>query len=502
MDITLIRPPSITSQNAVGQDAAPPLGLAYLAGSLESAGHNVCLVDAIGESIETYISIGGFDNALRHGLEDQDIIDKIPNDVQLIGITCMFSLEWTFTRTLIQAIRERFPNVTIVAGGEHITACAEYVMKDCSEIDVCGIGEGEETIVALANALERAQPLQEVQGIIFRENDQLLHTEPRSRIKGIGDIPRPAWHLVPIENYINNGVMTGVDIGPSIPIMASRGCPYRCTFCSSPQMWTTRWEARPVEDVLAEMIFDLEKYGATNFDFYDLTAIVKRDWIVQMAKLIIESGLKITWQLPSGTRSEALDDEVTRLMYESGCRHVNYAPESGSDFVLKMIKKRVNKDDMIRSMRAAVKNGLVIKANFILGFPKERPRHLLETFYFIIQLAWVGIHEAHVFPVTPYPGSELFEDLVREKKITLNDKYFVSLAQYTDPGVTQSYSEYYSDRILGALCLLGMVLFFSISFLLNPRRFCSLVKNLYKGNPQTKLETSLNRVYKKMQRRI
>ena len=97
----------------------------------------------------------------------------------------------------------------------------------------------------------------------------------------------------------------------------------------------------------------MDKYGATNFDFYDLTAIVKRSWIIDFTNLILERKMKFTWQLPSGTRSEAIDDQVSRLLYDSGCRNMSYAPESGSPEVLKRIKKVVKLDRLEESVRGA-----------------------------------------------------------------------------------------------------------------------------------------------------
>jgi len=95
-------------------------------------------------------------------------------------------------------------------------------------------------------------------------------------------------------------------------------------------MWTTRWEARSPQLVFDEMLKYIKKYDAENFDFYDLTAIIKKQWMIEFCDLIIDSGLKFTWQLPSGTRSEAIDDEVVDRLWRSGCRNMNYAPESGS----------------------------------------------------------------------------------------------------------------------------------------------------------------------------
>ena len=189
-----------------------------------------------------------------------------------------------------------------------------------------------------------------------------------------------------------------------MPILASRGCPYQCTFCSSPLMWTTRWSARKPEAVLAEMKDYMRRYRVTNFDFYDLTAIVKRSWIVDFCRLLIAEGLDITWQLPTGTRSEAIDEEVARLLHASGCRIISYAPESGSRAELARIKKKVDPDRMIASMRGARRAGLTIKTNFVFGFPGSTWRDVRHSFAFLARLAVIGVDDVNVVSVLALPG--------------------------------------------------------------------------------------------------
>lgn len=214
----------------------------------------------------------------------------------------------------------------------------------------------------------------------------------------------PAWDLVPIERYLDRGLGFGVNRGRSMPMLATRGCPYQCTFCSNPEMWTTRWYARDPEQVLDEIQAYRERYGATNFDFYDLTAIVRRRWIVQFTNRILERGMVFTWQLPSGTRSEAIDGEVSGLLYASGCRNISYAPESGSPEVLDRIKKVVKLDRLERSATDAVSAGMNVKLNIIMGFPGESRRELGKTVGFLARMGFSGIHDASVSLFSPCPG--------------------------------------------------------------------------------------------------
>ena len=350
--VTLVRPPLLVSRNTLQGPLTPPVGPAYLAGSILEAGQDVTIVDAVGEAPSRVTA--QFDGSmLATGLLLPEIVERIPEHTDLIGLSAMFSGEWPYIRTLIEQIKVRFPSVPIVGGGEHFTACPEVILESCPEVDFCALGEGEETIVDLLHQVSNGRSFQDVPGIVMRDGVEIARTDPRSRIRGIDEISQPAWHLVPIANYLDQELGYGVNRGRSMPIVATRGCPYQCTFCSSPTMWTTRWLARRPELVIEEIHEYMNRYDATNIDFYDLTAIIKKEWISEFCGQVLDRGMKFTWQLPSGTRSEAIDEEVSQLLYESGCRNLSYAPESGSEERLKEIKKKVDLKRMIVSMRTS-----------------------------------------------------------------------------------------------------------------------------------------------------
>ncbi len=489
MKVCLIRTPSVISASEVRPGCSPPLGLAYLAGSLLRAGHQVSVVDAIGEALQDYSRIEGVAGVLALGLPIPEIVSRIPADTDLLAVTCMFSTEWPMAKRVIQACREFFREAPIIAGGEHITACPEFVMEDCPALTFCGLGEGETLITELADTLEAGRDLKDVAGLVFREAGKIHRNTKPTRIRDVDQIPLPAWHLFPINHYIESGAMPGVDIGRSMPLLASRGCPYECTFCSNPAMWGRLWKPRTPQNVLDEMKHWVETYRVTNFDFYDLTAIVRKDWILDMSRLIITSGLKITWQLPSGTRSEALDREVVDLLFASGCRNVIYAPESGSEYTLKRIKKKIDKKAMAVSVNGAVKAGIKTKANFIVGFPGEKIGHVFESYGYAIRLAVAGLHEVSFFPFSPYPGSALFDELMAKGKIRLSDTYFFNLV--TNP---RCFSEYIPSWLAPILASFGMSLFFFFSFALHPWRLIDLARAMMTRRPKTRLESALLRL--------
>jgi anaerobic magnesium-protoporphyrin IX monomethyl ester cyclase len=493
VEVCLVRPPTVTTVGAVGQDAVPPLGLAYLAGSLRAAGHQVTAVDAVGEAVHQYTRIRGMaGRVLQHGLTADEIAARISPTARIIGVSCMFSVDWPCSRAVINRIRARFPDALIVLGGEHVTALPEYVMQDCPAADVLVLGEGEETLLDLVDAYQSGRDLAGVSGIYFRRDGETLKTGRRARIRSVDEIPEPDWSVVPVHNYIDNALTHGANLGRCMPILASRGCPYSCTFCSNPQMWGTTWKARSPRAVLEEIKKYMEQYGATNFDFYDLTAIVKRDWIIEFCKLLIEEDLKITWQLPSGTRSEAIDFEVSSYLFRSGCRIINYAPESGSSEELHRIKKMVKTTRMLDSMRGAHKAGLQIKVNFIFGLPESSWRDVFATLGFITKLALVGVEDIGAFPFSPYPGSALFERLRANGRIRLDEEYFRHLLAYTDPANSISYCENFDSRTLSGINMFAMYYFYGLSFLFRPTRFLKLVGGLFTRDNSTKLTMALS----------
>ena len=137
-------------------------------------------------------------------------------------------------------------------------------------------------------------------------------------------------------------------------------------------MWTTRYIPRDPVLVVDEIHSYMERYSVTNFDFQDLTAIVKRSWAVSFCNELIRRDLKITWQMPSGTRSEIMDGEVLDLLYRSGCKALAFAPESGSPEILDEVKKRVSLEHIERAVSAAIQHQLKVSCFLLLGFLVKR----------------------------------------------------------------------------------------------------------------------------------
>jgi radical SAM superfamily enzyme YgiQ (UPF0313 family) len=454
-----------------------PIGPAYVAAALLEAGHRVAVIDALGEA-PLARGLTSQPNLIYHGLSIPEIVDRIDPATDVIGISVMFSQQWPHVADIVAAIHERLPNCPIVIGGEHVAGAWAFVLDSSPAVTACVIGEGEETMVELMEHVDGRRPLATVAGIACRVDGRPQRTVQRQRIRDLGTIPRPAWDLFPVAKYHDGGFTYGVNLGRSMPILATRGCPYQCTFCSSPAMWTTRYYVRDVGDVVDEIASYVDRYAATNVDFYDLTAIIKRDWILAFCAELERRGLAITYQLPTGTRSEVLDEEVLRALYRTGCRNICYAPESGSPETLVRIKKKVKPERIVASIRAANRTGIVVKANLMIGFPDETRGELFETVRFGMRLAWLGVEDIPLFPFIPYPAMQLYDELRADGRLPpMSNEYFARLG-YGDLDSAASFSRHVTSRQLAWVRFLGMLAFLVVGYARHPSRILRTLRAL------------------------
>jgi anaerobic magnesium-protoporphyrin IX monomethyl ester cyclase len=439
--VCLIRPPSVeTFRFSVGS-IAPPLGLAYIGGALEAAGHRVAVVDAVTEAPETYLR---YFRGYLLGLPFEGIVDRIPDDAKAVGVNSIFTHEWPAVAELVKAIKRRRPGLPVILGGEHVTSMPEFCLLT-SDADYVVLGEGEETVVELVEAIDRGVPAAEILGVGYRDGEAVVVNARRARAMALDDIPLPAWHLFDLDTYHQYKWLGGMySATKSVPVLATRGCPYQCTYCSAPNMWEPRWIPRDPKLVVDEIEHWVEALGARNFPFQDLTAIVQRQWIIDFCNELLARDLDITWQMPSGTRSEAIDAEVAELLRRTNMISMAYAPESGSETTRKLIKKKMKTDRLFASMQAAVESGLNVAAFFVIGFPHDTEEHIRENLAFMDRIAEIGITDAAVGFYMALPGTQMFDSLYEAGKIRLDRKYFKHILAATSPWATSSYNENFS----------------------------------------------------------
>ena len=498
MKLTLIHPPQFVAfGNQVSTIAMPPIGLAYLAGSLLNAGHDVRLIDGVGEGLEHFEPHG---SVYLRGLPHDEIVSRIPKDTELIGVGCMFSSQWLTVRQLLKQIKAAFPGVPLILGGEHATGLPEMSFAQ-SPIDLLAQGEGEETLLELVRKLEHGQPIAGMTGIAYRTNSACVNTAPlpaavaagrtildgqavvnprRDRLRNIDDIPLPAWHLVNLEGYQTMNQPHGACQGRFMPMLATRGCPFKCTFCTSAQMWTQLWRPRDPKKVVDEMELYIKRYNAVDFQFEDLTAIVRKKWIIDFCREILDRKLQITFQLPSGTRSEAVDKEAAAWMKKAGCHEFAFAPESGDPETLEIIKKQVDLSQMFVSARESLDSGISVVCFFIVGFPHETWRHIFNTYKAIAKCAVIGIKAVSVNVFSPQPATQLFEELRLKNRVALDDEYLQSLFEFTGFGrKKKSFNHRFSDAGITAVSIGGLAIFFGLRFLMRPHLLVQTVWEIF-----------------------
>lgn len=488
MHVTLIEPAKfVTAGNHLSLVAMPPIGLAYVASSLREAGIDVTVIDAVGEGVSRLTPYDPRRSVLVRGLGNEEILERIPPSTSLIGVSCMFSYQWPTVAVLIDAIKSRHPSVPIAVGGEHPTGLPEEVLHT-SRADFVVLGEGEETAVALAKVVDAGGDPASLAGIGYRDGAGNARLNARrARIAEIDSIPPPAWDLFNLEAYLAHNQPHGAARGRFMPMLATRGCPFQCTFCTSPQMWTTRWSARDPKCVVDEMERYVRNHGIHDFQFEDLTAIVRKDWILAFCAEIERRELSLTFQLPSGTRSEAVDYEVARAMKAAGCNEFAFAPESGDERVLKAIKKKVKLPHLFEAAKQTMEAGINVGCFFIVGFPEDDFRSVANTYRAIIRCAWMGMSSINVNAYSPQPNTESFRALKQRGRIqSLDDDYYMGLFTFQGLSPKTSYNDRFGPGMLTAMVVAGFALFYLVSFLRRPSRLWTTVRDVFRSTSSTK----------------
>ncbi|WP_173081020.1 B12-binding domain-containing radical SAM protein [Fundidesulfovibrio magnetotacticus] len=479
--VVVLRPFMVMSRASYSAPVTPPIGPAYLSAVLEQAGYRVSMIDAVAEAIHQLRAsdCGRFN---LQGLRVEEIVERIPEDAAILGVSLMFSQEWPMHRELILAVRAKRPDLVIVVGGEHPSALPEFVLNDCPAVDHLVTGEGELPFLHLVHALYTGGDIGRIPGVWTRDADGVPVVSARpERLASLAGLPRPAWHLIPVQAYFLDNWTMGIAMGRNMPVVATRGCPYRCAFCSSATMWTTRYVMRSPAEVVDEIEWLMREYGANSFDFLDLTAIVRKRWTLDFCDEITRRGLDITWQLPSGTRSEALDAECLAALKRAGCRFLVYAPESGSERTLKAISKKISLENIERSIRQAVALGITVKINLIIGFPDETTQDVLATLRFALRMALAGVHDCNISLFSCYPGSAIYRGL-RERGMAPppGDAYFHELIAQFDMTQKTTTCAQVPGGVLAGVRMAGHALFYGLAYLSRPGRILSLAARLGK----------------------
>ncbi len=492
---TLINPQQIFSKGQIAAGLTPPLGIAYLASFLLAHEYPVQIIDALGENPHE-ITPFKKGSSLR-GIKVSEIIRRIDADTYLVGISNLFSFAYPIVEVLCQEIRKAYPEKKIVLGGPHPSALYEEILNNVPAVDFVVIGEGEESLLGLLGYLDGRLELNELSGLATRDefgNIIVLNASKRIRNLNQDNIPFPARHLLPMENYIQAQEGHGPASGRWTSILSSRGCPYGCTFCESRR---TVWVARDSRDVVDEMEYCLKEWGISEFHFEDDNMTINKDRLIGICDEIIGRGLKIKWQTPNGIRASVTDREMLAKMKESGCLHITLAPETGSERVLNEVVKK-GKDFSLTQLKdcgaLAHKLGLKVAAYFIIGLPGESRQEIKETIKYAKQLAKCGVDEVCFGLFIPLPGTPLWE--VAKKKNQGMD--FLDLLAVGDMNKVVSWNDDINAEELNSLRLKAYLTFYLTRLLYHPLLFINSFVNVLRNINETKTERTLIQFLKRL----
>ncbi len=411
--------------------AAQPIGLASISAFLKQHGCDVTLFDAH-----------------AHHLVRNEIfvyIKRVKPDI--IGLSVM-TYQLPVIISFIRDLKKQMPKIIIVAGGPHITAEYESTLRICSDVDIAVCGEGEITMFELVQALEKIQPqslksaplLDSVKGIAYRKQGIIKSTEPRQLIQDINSLPYPDWGALPIEKYWD--VFTTRK--NYVRIIASRGCPYSCTFCGAHITMGRKVRKRSPEHIIGELTMLYDKYNVREFLFNDSTFNIDNEWVSQICEKIIEMKRPMIWRC--NIRADRIDKKTLLLMKKSGCVKVIMGIESGDEQMLKNMRKGETLEQIKNALNLLKEVNISSDHGFILGMPGETKESMKKTINFAKK---INSSVVTFSLATPFPGTQFYKQ-AKEEGLKIDDwsKFDFYGIPYVPKGLTRKeLLKYYGQAV-------------------------------------------------------
>lgn len=350
-----------------------PVGLAYLAASLEQGGHEVTLAN---------FSTMGHRRAVKR-------IEELAPDI--VGIS-LFTHNRVDSLKLAQGIKRRMPEMVVLAGGPHATFLAEELIEREVGIDFILQGESERSLAWLIERLKGGD----------KPQDRIIPSQ------GIGDLDA----LTPPSHF--RGRLIDVDPNEQFKyIITSRGCPHRCNFCCSPAFWKGGVSSRSVGNIVDELEHLHRRYGIIYFSIRDDNFTLRKKRVIDFCRLMRERKLYMMWNCQS--RVDSVDEEMLIAMKRAGLEHIQYGVESGSERILKMYDKNITVEMIERAALISRRVGVYLSIYLMTGMEGETRSDIRKTISLIRRiLPGDGI----VSPVALYPGTELYRRLRERDEIS------------------------------------------------------------------------------------
>jgi len=365
---------------------------------------NLCYLAAYGREKHPDVEFSIID-AEVHGLSHEETATQVADtEPDLIGITantCAFDS----VIKLSVLLREKFPQARLLIGGSHPSALPESALVE-SGADFISIGEGEITFAQLLAQLKDGdEDWSKIPGIYFRDADGSVRPgSPAQLIPDLDVLPLPARDLV--DNSLYHPAPTKrVRGGPHTLLVAGRGCPYNCGFCSAQTVWTRKSRGRSAANIVAEVEHCINEYGIRSFNFTDELFTVKKKRVLEICQAFIDRKLDMNWVCSA--RAHHLDMETLEAMRDAGCREISFGIEAGNQEVLKRIDKALDLDEAERVVKLTKKAGIKTHASYMFGYLGETEKTMRETINFAKKL---NTEIAAFFIASPLPGTPFYTE--------------------------------------------------------------------------------------------
>ena len=411
----------------------PSLGVMLIAAMLEREGHDVRIHDSALEGWDHRILVDKKKKKVMIGQSDDDIKKVISNfSPDVVAISVLFSNFLNSAHDIARLAKEVNPKIKTVLGGNHISNAAidyQFAIKDPNSnlptsiedlenpfIDFAMIGEGETPICKLVDCIiNNRNDYDNVPGLIRKIGEKKYHINPKSEKHDLNLLPRPARHLVNMEGYFKIGAFQSAKARSDrvLSIMCSRGCPEKCTFCTTPQMWGSNVRWRTVENIMSEIKQDVKDYNIGEIQFLDDTLTINKKNLYALSKELGKLGLP--WCTPNGTKVNyhlKVQEEMYKAMSDGGCYQITLACESGNQRVLDdLINKRLEISSVYPAIERAKKAGMLVHTFWILGYPGETYEEMQNTVNFAMNS---GADSFGFAILNPLPGTPIYRKVMKE----------------------------------------------------------------------------------------
>jgi anaerobic magnesium-protoporphyrin IX monomethyl ester cyclase len=363
-----------------------PLGISYLASYLIQNGYDEV------ELMDLNYLITEPKKVIKEAIK---YVERSQPDI--VGLTC-WTVHLPFCIEFVRAYKQKYPNVLIILGGVHASSQPEEMFKLCP-VDFIVRGEGEVTFVELLRTLQNKKNFEDVNGMSFRKKGKIQHNPDRELIGNLDTLPMPDYNMLsPIEYYqpLNRKYV--------FSILASRGCPYRCIFCSANKLWRCQRQRSP-KNIIREIEWLINDYGLGYIRFEDDTITMQRDWALELFKMM--RNLPVSFECL--TRIDKVDHDLLREMRAAGCEGIYHGIETASPRLLKVLKKgmpdRITDRFIKELIHEEVNLGLNPTVSAMIGIPTETREEILQTFDLMSELKRLGA-KTQLWIMTPYPDTD------------------------------------------------------------------------------------------------